>query len=222
MFAEETEYPGFRLYSVRADSPAEVPAVSGEGVFRAEIPSAPENASEMFRKGYIFADRTLGVEVNLNQSRVDYAKLVRFEIRRTDTISEEIADIALSSFPSDRRFHVTAKPDMRIAAPIIRKWLDDLSEVYVCIHKEHTAGFLGLVPCGENACFVHLAAVGEKYRAAGAAVSLYAGAFTAAKERGFQRVCGRVSTSNTAVMNLYSRLGGVFMNPVDVFVRSEV
>ena len=222
MFSEEIEYPGFRLHSVKGDSPVEIPAVSEEGVFRAEIPSAPENASEMLKKGYVFADRTLGVEVNLIRSRVDYAKLVRFEILRTDTISEEIADIALSSFPSDRRFHVTAKPDMKIAEPIIRKWLDELSEVYVCVHKGHAAGFLGLVPHGENACFVHLAAVREKYRAAGAAVSLYAKAMLAAKEKGRQKVCGRVSTSNTAVMNLYAQLGGVFMNPVDIFVRNQV
>ena len=145
MNTEETVYPSFRLSEVKGDSPSEVPAVSGEGFFRAEIPSAPCNCSEMLKKGYIFADRTLGVEVNLKQSRIDYKKLVRFEISRTDSISEEIIDIALSSFPSDRRFHVAAKPDMKIAEPIIRKWLDDLSEVYVCMHKEHVAGFLGLV-----------------------------------------------------------------------------
>jgi hypothetical protein len=43
-----------------------------------------------------------------------------------------------------------------------------------------------------------------------------------AKEIGFQLVCGRISTSNTAIMNLYVQLGGVFMKPVDVFVRNEV
>ena len=221
MNTEETVYPSFRLSEVKGDSPSEVPAVSGEGFFRAEIPSAPCNCSEMLKKGYIFADRTLGVEVNLKQSRIDYKKLVRFDICRTDSISEEIIDIALSSFPSDRRFHVAAKPDMKIAEPIIRKWLDDLSEVYVCMHKEHIAGFLGLVFSTDGGGFVHLAAVREKYRAAGAAVSLYAGAFLAAQEKGYQRVCGRISTLNTAVMNLYARLGGIFVNPIDVFVRDE-
>jgi hypothetical protein len=95
---------------VEGDSIAEVLDISGEGFFRAEIPSAPENRIEMRKKGYIFADRRLGVEVNLSRSLVDYTKLVRFELIRTNLIGEEILDIALSSFPSAEDFTYRPSP----------------------------------------------------------------------------------------------------------------
>ena len=82
-------------------------------------------------------------------------------------------------------------------------------------------GFLDLESYGEKNCFIHLAAVKERYRAAGAAVSLYAYAILVAQGRSYEKVYGRISSANTAVMNLYSLLGGTFNNPVDVFVRNE-
>ena len=67
--------------------------------------------------------------------------------------------------------------------------------------------------------FVHLAAVEEKYRMTGAAMALYANACKIAKERGYKKLEGRVSTQNTAVMNVYAAFGATFSEPQDIFIK---
>jgi GNAT superfamily N-acetyltransferase len=206
----------------KGNSAADIPAVSENCLYRAEIPYAPENYSEMSRKGYIFADRTLGVSIAVNKCSLDLDKMIRFSIEASSGDDEDVLNIALASFPFDRRFHVRPVPDNEVAGDIIRKWVSELSEVYVCKYKDKTVGFIDLEPYGDNDCFIHLAAVEERYRAAGVAVSLYAFALKKAKEKGCDKLLGRISAGNTAVMNLYTYLGGVFSEPVDVFVRNEI
>lgn len=221
MRVETVSYPRFTLQMIDSPSAESVmPAESGR-YYRVELPSAPDNCAEMQKKGYIFADRTLGVAISLKRTELDFRKLIRFEIRPEDPNNEAILEIALSSFPSDRRFHVRPKPDDEVGEAVIRRWVKELTEVYVCVHKGEIVGFLDLEPYGEKDCFIHLAAVRERYRAAGAAVSLYAHAVLTAKEKGCEKLCGRISSTNTAVMNLYARLGATFGEPRDVFVRSE-
>ncbi len=221
MNTETVEYPQFTLHRLKAFTADGISPADCDGYYRAEIPTAPENVALMQKKGYTFADRTLGVAINLKREEPDFRKLIRFEIRPECEEREAVLEIALHSFPSDRRFHVRPIPDDEVAETIIRGWVDSLSEVYVCLYKGETVGFLDLEPYGEKDCFVHMAAVKERYRAAGAAVSLYAFALMKAKEKGCDRLCGRISTSNTAVMNLYARLGGAFSEPTDIFVRDE-
>lgn len=67
--------------------------------------------------------------------------------------------------------------------------------------------------------FVHLAAVLERYRASGAALSLYAAAARDCKSQGVRFLEGRISTANPAVMNLYAFLGAKFSQPVDVYLK---
>ena len=221
MKSDVVDYQAFALNLIEADSYEEVPTPEGNAYYRVELPNNPNNITEMSKKGYVFADRTLGVTINLKKSDMDYQKLIRFDIRRTEDNREEVLNIALNSFPSDRRFHICPVPDNTVAELIIRRWVNELSEIYVCIHKEEVVGFLDLESFGEKDCFIHLAAVQERYRAAGAAVSLYAYAILAAKEKGFEKIHGRISSSNTAVMNLYARLGGAFASPIEVFVRTD-
>ena len=215
------KYPSFSLRQIEALSVDDVPYVDSTDFYRVELPAHPNNVVEMEKKGYVFADRTLGVEISLKRSKIDYQKLVRFSISNGNADDDVIRQIAFDSFPSDRRFHVNSVQDLNVATQIIDKWIYDLTTIYVCLHKDETVGFLDLEPYGENDRFIHLAAVKERYRAAGAAVSLYAFGIQKAKEMGCEKVYGRVSSSNTAVMNLYSFLGGIFNNPIDVFVRNE-
>lgn len=221
MKLEIEEYPGFKLKRIEATSVDDVPFADSREYSRVEIPFNPKNISEMGKKGYIFADRTIGVEISLKRSKIDYQRMIRFEIKRVNSNNDAIQQIALKSFPADRRFHIRPIPDQCVADSIIRKWIGSLSEIYACIHKEQIVGFLDLESFGEKNCFIHLAAVREKYRATGAAVSLYAYAALVAKEKSCEKVCGRISSSNTAVMNLYALLGGIFGSPMDIFVRSE-
>ena len=221
MRVEEVEGLDFPLRLIEAESFEEVPEAQKDSYYRVEIPSNPANIIAMEKKGYLFVERTIGVAINLKNS-VDYQKMIRFDIRRETVPNEAVLNIALDSFPSDRRFHVRAVPDASVAAPIITDWVKNLTDIYVCLHKDQIVGFLDLEPYGKNDLFIHLAAVQERYRAAGAAVSLYAYAVQQAKERCADRLCGRISSMNTAVMNLYARLGGTFAEPRDVFVRNEV
>lgn len=211
----------YKYLQFKGNSAADIPAVSESCLYRVEIPYAPENYSEMSRKGYIFVDRTLGVSIVLNKCNFNLDKLIRFNIEASSD-EEEVLNIALSSFPFDRRFHIRPIPDPDVAGSIIRKWVSELSEVYVCKYKDKTVGFIDLEHYGDNDCFIHLAAVEERYRAAGVAVSLYAFALKKAKEKGCDKLLGRISSGNTAVINLYTYLGGVFSDPADVFVRNEI
>ncbi len=221
MKTDTIDFSEFRLCCLEADSFFDVPNSERDAYYRVEIPFNPNNAIEMAKKGYVFVDRTLGVSVSLRKNEIDYKKMIRFDVRKASQDYESVLSIALNSFPNDRRFHIRPKPDNDVSSVIIRKWVDNLSDIYVCLHKDKVVGFLDLEPYDETGKFIHLAAVHERYRAAGAAVSLYAYVITKMIEDGYEKVYGRISSANTAVMNLYTRLGGTFADPIDVFVRNE-
>ena len=50
-------------------------------------------------------------------------------------------------------------------------------------------------------------------------MGLYAKAIEVALERGFKTLEGRISSLNTAVMNVYTIFGAQFSEPEDVFLR---
>ena len=50
-------------------------------------------------------------------------------------------------------------------------------------------------------------------------MSLYAEAVKIAKDRGYKKLAGRISSKNTAVMNLYSYFGAHFENPLDIYIK---
>ena len=221
MEIEVRSYPSFIMTKIQAQHPDEVPEIT-DGLVRVELPSAAINGVAMKVRGYSFGDRTLGVAINLRKLPEDLDRMIRFEVRQARAEDmETILEIALNSFPTDRRFHVKPEPDQKTANEIIRDWVERLTDVYVCIHKETVVGFLDLESVGEQDQFIHLAAVTERYRAAGAALSLYASAVKTARENGKARLLGRISSTNTAVMNLYARLGGAFSDPIDVFLKDE-
>lgn len=220
MIFEKQSYLSFDLTQIRAESPAEVPSISG--LVRVELPSAASNFTAMKIRGFSFGDRTLGVAISIKRMDLDLDRMIRFDIHQArEEDMKAVLQIALASFPTDRRFHVKPYPDQKVADEIIRKWVEELTNVYVCIYKDTVIGFLDLEPIGEQDCFIHLAAVTEKYRATGAALSLYAYAIRAARDAGKAKVLGRISSANTAIMNLYSRLGGSFSDPIDVFLKDE-
>ena len=50
-------------------------------------------------------------------------------------------------------------------------------------------------------------------------MALYANACKVAKQRGYKKLEGRISTQNTAVMNVYAAFGAVFSEPQDIFIK---
>lgn len=215
---ELRSYGPIRLLNIEADSP-ELPDLDGASHVRVSLPAGRAGQEALEARGFTFGDRTLKVSIIPARQKKDYQRLVRLEPEITRGGGEEILAIALSSFPTDRRFQVTPNYDERLAAIILKTWVDDLEEVLVCRLKGEVAGFLALKDLGDKKISVHLAAVAEKYRSAGVALSLYAGAICRAMKLGFEVVEGRISTNNMPVMNLYAYLGGVFSDPLDIYLK---
>ncbi len=211
-------YGDIRLLDIRDEAPA-VWDTQGATHLRVTLPAAAGNVPAMQARGYTFADRTLGVSVNLRRTALDFGKLVRMEVVETKGYREDILRIAKLSFPEDRRFHILSQPDDRIAGLVLEEWVNSLDACLVCLYKGNPVGFLALRADETEAQFVYLAAVEEKYRAAGAALSLYAKAAALTQERGYRQLTGRVSSRNTPVMNLYAYLGGTFSAPEDIFLK---
>lgn len=186
------------------------------------IPANADNEINMQKDGYFFADRTLHASINLSRFTIDTKKLIRLNIVSTKEHKEEIFEVARKSFPYDRRFHLAPETDNKAAEIEIKKWVENLDDVLVCFYKDSVIGFLALKETDSETLFVHLAAVDEKYRLTGAAMSLYARAVEIAKEKGYKKLDGRISSQNTAVMNLYAYLGASFSDPEDIFIKGKI
>ena len=186
---------------------------------REKLPSTLENQLAMREEGFFLADRRRCTTINLRRSKIDYEKLVRLEVKQTSEYREEFRAIAHKSFPVDRRFHISVEYNAELADTIIDQWIDGLDEWLVCMYKDLPVGFLALKEQDEKNTEIYLAAVDEKYRLTGAAISLYAKAAQMCKEKGYMNLLGWISTVNTPVMNLYSGLGAAFSKPMDIFLK---
>lgn len=181
---------------------------------------SPDKVDEniLYQNSFVFGDRTLDVSIPLSKIE-GIEKFVRLPILETSDYKQEILEIAQNSFSYDRRFHLAPKYNQDLANLVLEDWVEGLDQVLVCLFKEKPIGFLALKERNSKTLFVHLAAVNEKYRMTGAAMALYAKAILIAKERGYSSLDGRISSQNTAVMNLYSYFEAKFSNPTDIYIR---
>ena len=101
---------------------------------------------------------------------------------------------------------------------IFENYFAEMKNCYVCRVKDDIAGFIQLV-CEDTEATIRLAAVDERYRLSGAALSLYAGAVDLLRQKSFRKLVGRISTKNMPVVNLYATLGASFSKPQDVYIR---
>lgn len=213
------QYGNISLINILADSPGEWD-VSDATHVRVSLPSDIQHMIDMQKKGYQFVDRMLDVSINLKRVNTDLNKLIRIKPEVVSGDKDEIKELALRSFTKDRRFHVEVAYSEDVAGKILNGWIDEISEFFVCKYKDSIIGFLALKEeeDGKSAS-IHLAAVDERYRASGAAMSLYANAVLQGIEKGYQSITGYISSENTAVLNLYSYLGGVFSNPQEIYLK---
>jgi hypothetical protein len=214
---ELKKYQSIRLLNIECDVPFDWEENQSTHI-RVCLPANLENEKLVTQRGYFLADRLLDVSINLKKLNIDFDSLVRIKPSLTTNNRENILRIALNSFPTDRRFHVGIEYNNDIAGQVISGWIESLTEWYICEYKEQTIGFLALKEIN-GVAFIHLAAVEEKYRLTGAALSLYAYAASLCKNNGFVTLNGRISTLNMPVINLYSFLGAVFSNPKDIFLK---
>lgn len=171
------------------------------------------------RNGFFFADRTVKTTIGLSKIAVDLDRFIRLPIVETTDFKDDILRIAVASFGYDRRFHVLPDCSTDVSGVVLKRWVDELDTAFVALFKEQPVGFLALKETAPDTVFVHLAAVEEKYRMTGAAMALYADACKIAKERGYKKLEGRVSTQNAAVMNVYAAFGATFSDPQDIFIK---
>lgn len=173
------------------------------------------------RNGFFFADRTVKTTIGLSKIAVDLDRFIRLPIVETTEFKDDILRIAVASFGYDRRFHVLPDCSTDVSGVVLKRWVDELDTAFVALFKEQPVGFLALKETAPDTVFVHLAAVEEKYRMTGAAMALYADACKIAKERGYKKLEGRVSTQNAAVMNVYAAFGATFSDPQDIFIKER-
>lgn len=212
------QYGDIRLLDIECSEPYDW-CIENVTHIRVSIPSSYENEAKMLEKGFFLADRTLDVSINLFENDLNYDQMIRLN---TSLLSggreEELLEIAKECFPTDRRFNLSYEPDPVIAEMVLSGWIDELEGYYICEIKGNLVGFLALVDNNESR-FIKLAAVTKKYRPTGAGISLYASAARDCKQEGIKFLKGRISSINTGVMNLYAYLGGVFSNPLDVYIK---
>lgn len=215
------QYGRILLYNIKANAPKNWD-VEENAYVRVSLPADIHNILAMQELGYQFVDRMIDITINLRRNSIDFGKYVRLEPILTTGYRQEIMNLAIANFETDRRFHVGVDYNPDIAKEIICGWVKEIPEFYVCLYRENVIGFLALKEQkNEKNAEIYLAAVDKKYRASGAALSLYANAIKAGKEMGYQTITGYISSNNMAVMNLYAYLGGSFSNPTDIFLKSE-
>lgn len=213
------QYSGIMLTNIIADEPARWD-VSDATHVRVSLPSDVKHMLYMQQNGYQFVDRMLDVTISLKRCTMDLQKSIRIKPVLVQDRKEEITWLAQQSFVRDRRFHVETEYNQKLANQIIKGWVEEIPEFYVCVYKENVIGFLALKEADDGkSAEIYLAAVDERYRTSGAAMSLYANALHVGMEKGYQNITGYISSCNTPVMNLYSYFGGTFSHPQDIYVK---
>ena len=186
---------------------------------RIQLPAIASSVTVMQQAGFLWGDRTLKTSIDLSECTTDLDKMIRLPVVDTIEYKDDIFRIACASFTYDRRFHIEPECCNQTASLVLREWVDNLDNVMVCLFHKKAVGFLAMKQTSEDSLFVHLAAVEEKYRITGAGMTLYAMACRTAREKGFKRLEGRISSQNTAVMNVYAVFGARFSVPLDIFLK---
>ncbi len=171
--------------------------------------------------GFHMIDRSIQATIPLKKNS-DFNIFCRIPLENMEKPNDRIYEIAMHSFLLDSRFYGCASAAEKDICHAIHCFVNSMSSFSVCRLKGTIAGFIEIaedVEHLENQASIRLAAVDEAYRAAGAALSLYAGAAELCRKRGLQRLWGRISSRNTAVMNLYAALGASFSRPWDIYVK---
>lgn len=182
------------------------------------IDSARNDLANFLReKNFVFIERTVQATIPLKAS-ADFKKFCRLPLEISE-LNERISEIAKKSFVQDVRFFDSMPPIF--SEKLLENFLSEMKTCYVCRVKNEIAGFIEVVESEENfSAEIRLAAVDEKFRLSGAALSLYAGAADLRREKNFRKLIGRISTKNIPVVNLYATLGANFSRPHDIYFRS--
>lgn len=189
------------------------------GCARVQLPSFAAYELEMQRMGFLFGDRTLKASISMANCTMDLNKWIRLPVVESLEYKTDILRISLDAFEYDRRFNFLPDCSKDTAEFVLKEWISELGSVLIAMFKEQPIGFLALAQTSKDALFVRLAAVEKKFRLTGAAMALYARACQITQEKGYKKLDGRISSQNTAVMNIYATFGATFSEPKDIFLK---
>ena len=215
---DSEQYKDVRLCNIAADEVFTVPD-TGYTNLRVKTPALEHMQIFLTENGFFHADRMLKASINLKRTKIDFEKQIRLEVAKTGAYKERVREIALKSFPVDRRFHVDIRRNEETAAKLINGWVDKIDECYVCIYKDIAIGFAALEEREPGVYEIVLAAVDEAYRMTGAGLSLYTYLVKDCRKAGGRILYGWISSVNMAVLNLYAGLGASFSEPSDIFLK---
>lgn len=91
--------------------------------------------------------------------------------------------------------------------------------LFKCFYNGNLAGFTVVKKLDQNSCENVLGAVDPLYQSRGVAIGLYAYMLRELKEKGYEKLYGRISTTNVASINLHIALGVKYSRPEDEYVK---
>ncbi|WP_428123965.1 hypothetical protein [Dissulfurimicrobium sp.] len=185
------------------------------------------------REGFYFVEQTLDPYLALQKSDV----LKRFNAdpmsfipsRHRDknlrviamdkndaVLQSQVMECARGSF-SDDRFHMDPNCPRELADLRFFNWARDLISdpgvmIYIAMIGEDVVGFLA-----QKQDQLILAGFKQQFARSGLGDFLWLSTLSNMMAHGFDCVNTRISTNNTAVLNLYARLGFKFKNPASMF-----
>lgn len=179
----------------------------------------PEIARELQRRGYLFTERSICLEVPLKKFTPTLGAGKKFRLSTSDWQPEEVYAVASESFDSDRRFAVDmAQEDTALKNELLHQYIFGLKKEAasaVCLYQgDQLEGFTLWQFVQEKNARIRLGAVSKKYLNTGIAMSLYSQTLCAMKEAGAEVLDEYVATSNLSSLNLHAMLirccGGTF------------
>jgi ribosomal protein S18 acetylase RimI-like enzyme len=146
-------------------------------------------------------------------SRYDFNDVKVVAIKKLEKSSvESIKSIAKESFTDDR-FHLDPNCPQSVADERFAFWVDDLASddlitFYTIYYKNISIGFM--IRKGES---LILAGFSKEYISVGLGDFLWLSTLLDMQQNGFVKTNTLISANNTAVLNLYTRLGFKFKDP---------
>lgn len=205
---------------------------SAADYFMTEIPCDDTLSAEaLTQNGFYFADRYLDARIKLKNERISEFKR-RFDIdilepwnyENDHELENNCIDVFREAFTVDRRFFLGRHYCKDSADIIIKEYVKNaiyngMPQILVS-NNGQIAGSLFLKEI-DNGYFIYLAGVRQRYKGTGAALEMYKFAKNYCINREAGVLSGRISASNTAVMNIYVSMGAMFYNPRDLYILEK-
>jgi len=173
--------------------------------------------------GFYFLDRFLDCRIIL-RNLPEKPKRFRFETGIGTASIGDLQKLYRDVFTRDRRMHLGCAYDQDLAKRLIDGYIAEAQSegmaLMQCQFRDKTVGYAFLQE-SDSAFEIFLAGVLPEYQKTGAAVELYRACADFAIASGKRLLTGRISSSNTDVMNLYARLGANFYHPRDVYAKDQ-